>query len=388
MITVKRYLPYVLIAFLLSLLVFGIFFLPTFASAADVDSCSVAALDSESSSLPISIPSFLPVYFTSSTLGDYNNYFFTSNSLYDTVFLHGSSNDVVLEFSVLGVSTSFNVLNYPTYSGATQINCSVSHNDVYEPGNARMEQLPITVSYQVYTKFVNGFGSYQYYIDFGLVSVFVSHTASSYIDPCVFNYKYTFVIYDLLTSDAIGTLDLYFVLTVGKVYPASAAMYFAGYFPAIPNSFFAPNSYVGAGSNFSFSVQSSSISSPELNGFLTGVESSVDYEFGYNSGYREGYDTGLDDGYVSGQKAGYSEGMFDANSIVTESSASYTAGYYAGLTEGGDYSFFSLISAVVEVPVKTFVGLFDFELLGVNLLGFVMSILGVSVVLSLVRRLL
>lgn len=90
--------------------------------------------------------------------------------------------------------------------------------------------------------------------------------------------------------------------------------------------------------------------------------------------------------FNQGFNAGYSSGFTSANNTVTETSASYSAGYYAGSNAAGNYTFFSLLSAVVDVPVKTFVSLFNFEILGFNMLSFVSSLLAVCTVLAVVHR--
>lgn len=84
---------------------------------------------------------------------------------------------------------------------------------------------------------------------------------------------------------------------------------------------------------------------------------------------------------------GWDDGVAHANSIVTESSASYTAGYTAGISSQ-EYSFLGLISAVIDVPVKVFVSLFNFDILGFNMLAFVGSLLAICTVIAILRKVL
>lgn len=103
--------------------------------------------------------------------------------------------------------------------------------------------------------------------------------------------------------------------------------------------------------------------------------------------YSQGYDYGYDRGYNSG----YSDGQLSANSTVNGSSASYTAGYQEGYAAGVrasgdyDYSFIGLISAVIDVPIQAFASLFNFDLLGVNMLNLATSILTILVVLAVCK---
>ena len=88
----------------------------------------------------------------------------------------------------------------------------------------------------------------------------------------------------------------------------------------------------------------------ELNAILS-QESSEAYNNGYSNGSRDGYQHGYDD----------------------------------GLAQSEQYSFTSLITSVVDVPVKTFLGLFDFELLGVNMASFFLSLLTLAAILAVVK---
>lgn len=92
---------------------------------------------------------------------------------------------------------------------------------------------------------------------------------------------------------------------------------------------------------------------------------------GFLSGYNQGYNIGLQDGEV----IGYNKG-----SQVSEN-ASYQLGYNKGYSEGvsisSDYSFNGLLTAVFDVPVKTFLSLFDFTFLGIDLKAVILSLLSI-----------
>ena len=72
---------------------------------------------------------------------------------------------------------------------------------------------------------------------------------------------------------------------------------------------------------------------------------------------------------------GYSDGKLDG----------YQFGYDDGVADGNQYTFTSLITSVVDVPVKTFLGLFDFDLLGVNMASFFLSLLTLAAILAVVK---
>lgn len=89
--------------------------------------------------------------------------------------------------------------------------------------------------------------------------------------------------------------------------------------------------------------------------------------------------------YSSGYKAGVSDTTVALNATINPTSASYNAGYQKGVDDSGNYSFASLIGAVVDAPVNAFKSMFNFELLGVNLTGFFMALFVLCVIVSILR---
>lgn len=77
------------------------------------------------------------------------------------------------------------------------------------------------------------------------------------------------------------------------------------------------------------------------------------------------------EGFVNGKTQGYNNG--------------YNAGFSDGVANANDYSFTGLLSAVFDVPVQTFTSLFNFDLLGVNLANFFLSLLTLAVVLAIIK---
>lgn len=98
----------------------------------------------------------------------------------------------------------------------------------------------------------------------------------------------------------------------------------------------------------------------------------------YIQGKSDGYASGLIDGEKNGYTNGFSAGKTEGVNI----------GYNNGVESANAYSFLSLIGAVVDAPVSVFSSLFNFELLGVNLLSFFTSLLTFAVCLLLLRLIL
>lgn len=61
----------------------------------------------------------------------------------------------------------------------------------------------------------------------------------------------------------------------------------------------------------------------------------------------------------------------------------YDLGKLAGSSE--NYTFFGLISAVIDAPIKAFTGLFNFEIFGVNIKSFLLSLFTIALVIAIVK---
>lgn len=108
--------------------------------------------------------------------------------------------------------------------------------------------------------------------------------------------------------------------------------------------------------------------SDTLNG--TVIVHSGQYRNGYANGYNDGEFAGFSDGVKVGKKDGYEAG--------------YNEGYSYGMNVS-DGGFIKLLSATIDAPVKAFTSLLNFEVLGVNMKDFVISILTLMFVLTIVR---
>lgn len=100
------------------------------------------------------------------------------------------------------------------------------------------------------------------------------------------------------------------------------------------------------------------------------------YEDGYNDGYdaatilegAEQYQEGYNNGYEKGETVGYNNG------------------FEKGYADGSDgSSWFNLFSAVVSAPANTLTSMFNFDIFGVNMAGFVASLVTICVVIAVVR---
>ncbi len=63
----------------------------------------------------------------------------------------------------------------------------------------------------------------------------------------------------------------------------------------------------------------------------------------------------------------------------------YEVGFQEGKLQGGNYTFTSLIGAVFDAPIEAFRGLFNFEILGTNMQGFVLALLTLSVIIVVIK---
>ena len=130
------------------------------------------------------------------------------------------------------------------------------------------------------------------------------------------------------------------------------------------------------------------------------------YVAGYNSASSGYYDNGYNDGYSVGNKEGYNKGF----------SAGDSAGYARGVENAGNYSFLSLFGAIFDAPIKAIfggtstlpagttitdsngntmilqstttvnrAGLLNFNLMGVNLSGFVLALFSISIIVVVIK---
>ena len=97
-------------------------------------------------------------------------------------------------------------------------------------------------------------------------------------------------------------------------------------------------------------------------GYSQAEEDGVAWYEGYSNGEAKGYK----DGYQDGQIVGWNHGYEDAVSSER-------------------YSFYDLFGAIYDVPVQTFNGLFDFNILGINIKGFILGLISLCIVLFILK---
>ena len=92
------------------------------------------------------------------------------------------------------------------------------------------------------------------------------------------------------------------------------------------------------------------------------------YNNGYNDGYSAGNSIGEENGYNSGYSAGYQDG--------------YNQGYS---TDSTVTSIFSGILQVGLVPINFFLACFNFEILGINLKGFIQALFTICITIIVIK---
>ena len=130
------------------------------------------------------------------------------------------------------------------------------------------------------------------------------------------------------------------------------------------------------------------------------------YVAGYNAAGDFNYNNGYNAGYSSGEKSGYNNGF----------SAGDAKGYQRGLSQGSNYSFLSLFGAIFDAPIQALFGgtqrlpagtkitdsngntitltsdtivnrggMLNFDLMGVNLSGFVLALFSMSIIIIVIK---
>ena len=93
--------------------------------------------------------------------------------------------------------------------------------------------------------------------------------------------------------------------------------------------------------------------------------------------------------YDAGHTAGYTKGQDSMQGAIENARQQGFAEAQKMFDNGNtDYSFFGLISAVIDAPIKAIRGLLNFDILGVNMFSFVTSLFSLAVVLMIVKLLL
>jgi hypothetical protein len=92
----------------------------------------------------------------------------------------------------------------------------------------------------------------------------------------------------------------------------------------------------------------------------------------YNVGYNEGYEIGYTEGSNTTNETSYNLG--------------YNAGYSYATENASENSLVGVVGAVATTPVTILTSIFNFEFLGINIAGFILSIITLFVVIWLIKR--
>ena len=107
----------------------------------------------------------------------------------------------------------------------------------------------------------------------------------------------------------------------------------------------------------------------------------------YNDGYSAGFSDGLLQGKNEGYQSGFSEGQSQGynTGFGAGKNEGYSSGYAAGVAAGGNNNFMSLITAVVDAPIKAFTSLLDFDILGYNMKDLALALLTAGLLVAAIR---
>lgn len=96
------------------------------------------------------------------------------------------------------------------------------------------------------------------------------------------------------------------------------------------------------------------------------------------------FDMGKDVGYKNGYDEGYKKGV-DSIDVQSIKSQAYNQGKADGINSANKYTFSALVSSVVDAPIKAVTGLLNFEIFGVNLKSFMLSLFTLALVIAIIK---
>lgn len=86
--------------------------------------------------------------------------------------------------------------------------------------------------------------------------------------------------------------------------------------------------------------------------------------------------------WIGAYNKGYNDGNKDKQAY---GETQKNIGYNKGVEDANNYSFTGLISAVFDVPIQTIFGMLNFEILGINILTIVTSILSIALLIFVLK---
>lgn len=137
---------------------------------------------------------------------------------------------------------------------------------------------------------------------------------------------------------------------------------------------------------FTFTLNSSYYSELFLDWRTYYLDNTLDNDEIYNQGFNDGRTQGFNDGYHDGVEQGEQN---KEQAVEQALQSGYQNGYNQGKTDGiasaNDYTFLSLLGAVVDAPLNSITSFFDFNLLGFNMANFFWAIMTCIVILGVIK---
>lgn len=127
------------------------------------------------------------------------------------------------------------------------------------------------------------------------------------------------------------------------------------------NEYFIPFETSQITIEFTFVLNSNTYAEFSFNDFLVSFYSNIQFQDAYDLGYQDAYNTYYNSRYNDG----------------------YSAGFNAGANN--QYSFFTLISAAIDVPLNAGLNLLNFDFLGFNMRDFFLSLFTVALIITVLR---
>lgn len=127
------------------------------------------------------------------------------------------------------------------------------------------------------------------------------------------------------------------------------------------SALYGSNNFVRFNNGYNIRFDLDNLHTQLINAFNMGIG-------GYNAGYETGYSIGKEEGVSQGYDTGYSDG--------------YTSGIE---TNGTAFTIFNGILNIGMIPVNFFLAMFNFNILGINISNFILSLISVLITIYIYR---
>lgn len=144
---------------------------------------------------------------------------------------------------------------------------------------------------------------------------------------------------------------------------------------SLPNVYFNGNNYFYEDNESGdFTIQVPGVNNPSLwlnfdvgilpSSFFDGSQ----YQQGYTNGWNDGNDKGFEDGYNNGYANGVTDGLDSVEIMNPEM-----------------FTIFNGILNVAMIPINVFLGIFNWEVFGINIASLVSSLLSIAILIIIIR---